>query len=101
MSYLALTAETIENEHICCAFSDKKCAASYQQKKRWLTTQFDPPDARPVFFNDAVRGGRCPVQDGLVAYYSNRCPSLRGIPRDGLPAGSCGEAWLAAHRDQA
>ena len=41
MNYLTLTAETIGNEHICCAFSDKKCAASYQQKKRWLTTQFD------------------------------------------------------------
>jgi GNAT superfamily N-acetyltransferase len=184
MSYLKLSADTIEAEHICCAFSDKKCAASYQQKKRWLTTQFDTgyvfrrlderakvfieygpaeaawvpvtapdylmlgcfwvsgkykgqghgkallqsaiddargqgkrglvtvvgakkmhfmsdtkwllrqgftecdrtssgfslvsldfeaSDVRPVF-NDAVRDGRPPVDDGLVAYYSNRCP---------------------------
>jgi GNAT superfamily N-acetyltransferase len=184
MSYLKLSADTIEREHICCAFSDKKCAASYQQKKRWLTTEFDtgyvfrrlderakvfieygpaeaawvpvtapdylmlgcfwvsgkykgqghgkallqsaiddargqgkrglvtvvgakkmhfmsdtkwllrqgftecdrtssgfslvsldfePSDVRPVF-NDAVREGRPPVDDGLVAYFSNRCP---------------------------
>ncbi len=41
MQYLTLTGRNIDREHICCAFSDKKCAASYQQKKRWLTTQFE------------------------------------------------------------
>ena len=34
--YLDLTIENIGNEHICCAFSDKKCAESYQLKKEWL-----------------------------------------------------------------
>ena len=28
-----LTKENIEKEHICCAFSDKKCKDSYELKK--------------------------------------------------------------------
>lgn len=40
MTYVSLTADNIETEHICCAFSDKKCAAGYQLKKQWLTAQF-------------------------------------------------------------
>jgi GNAT superfamily N-acetyltransferase len=35
-----LTAENISDEHICCAFSDKKCAESYQAKKDWLKKEF-------------------------------------------------------------
>ncbi len=184
MTYLTLTGETIDREHICCAFSDKKCAESYRLKKRWLTAEFEkgyvfrrlderakvfiefgpaetawvpvtapgylmigcfwvsgkykgqghgkallesavrdareqgkrglvtvvgttkfhfmsdtgwlreqgfteservpsgfslisldffPSGDRPVF-NDVVRTGTCPVQGGLVAYFSNRCP---------------------------
>ncbi len=38
---IQLTKENIENEHICCAISDKKCAASYQLKKDWLKQEFD------------------------------------------------------------
>ncbi|MEM9669427.1 MAG: GNAT family N-acetyltransferase [Pseudomonadota bacterium] len=41
MSYLNLTQDNIDTEHICCAFSDKKCAESYQRKKDWLRLQFD------------------------------------------------------------
>ena len=40
MSYLCLSADDLENEHICCAISDKKCAAGYQLKKDWLAEQF-------------------------------------------------------------
>lgn len=36
MSFISLTADTINSEHICCAFSDKKCAQSYELKKQWL-----------------------------------------------------------------
>ena len=28
--YITLTKENIEKEHICCAFSDKKCKDSYE-----------------------------------------------------------------------
>ena len=41
MPYLTLTKNNIENEHICCAFSDKKCAESYELKKQWLKAEFD------------------------------------------------------------
>jgi GNAT superfamily N-acetyltransferase len=41
MTYIALTNENISTEHICCAFSDKKCSDSYQKKKQWLTKEFD------------------------------------------------------------
>lgn len=39
--YITLSKENIEVEHICCAFSDKKCAKGYGLKKKWLTDQFD------------------------------------------------------------
>lgn len=37
---IQLTKENIDSEHICCAFSDKKCASGYQSKKDWLRQQF-------------------------------------------------------------
>lgn len=39
--YINITPENIESEHICCAFSDKKCKESYQLKKQWLTQEFE------------------------------------------------------------
>ena len=41
MPYIALTKQNIDSEHICCAFSDKKCAESYELKKLWLKNEFD------------------------------------------------------------
>lgn len=41
MAYLTLTKDNIRSEHICCAFSDKKCVESYALKKQWLTEGFD------------------------------------------------------------
>ncbi len=38
--FITLTAATIENEHICCAFSDKKCKEGYNLKKEWLAKAF-------------------------------------------------------------
>ncbi len=40
MAYISLTKENIDSEHICCAFSDKKCSESYGLKKQWLKKQF-------------------------------------------------------------
>jgi GNAT superfamily N-acetyltransferase len=31
----------IDKEHICCAFSDKKCKDGYELKKEWLKKEFD------------------------------------------------------------
>ena len=41
MEFIKLTKENIQQEHICCGFSDKKCVAGYQLKKDWLTTEFE------------------------------------------------------------
>lgn len=41
MSYIKIDKTNIDNEHICCAFSDKKCADSYELKKKWLKKEFD------------------------------------------------------------
>lgn len=39
--YITLTKENIDKEHICCAFSDKKCSEGYEIKKAWLKQEFD------------------------------------------------------------
>lgn len=41
MAYICLTKTNIKDEHICCAFADKKCAQSYEAKKRWLSAEFE------------------------------------------------------------
>lgn len=41
MKIIKLTKQNIENEHICCAISDKKCKEGYEAKKEWLKNQFD------------------------------------------------------------
>ncbi|MBI9046317.1 MAG: GNAT family N-acetyltransferase [Anaerolineaceae bacterium] len=40
MEIIQLNEENILGEHICCAISDKKCAAGYNAKKDWLSKQF-------------------------------------------------------------
>lgn len=39
--FITLNKENIGREHICCAFSDKKCKESYELKKEWLKREFD------------------------------------------------------------
>ena len=39
--FIHLSKENISQEHICCAFSDKKCTESYELKKDWLKKEFD------------------------------------------------------------
>lgn len=38
--FLNITAQNIDKEHICCAFSEKKCKEGYELKKEWLKEQF-------------------------------------------------------------
>ncbi|MDR2886309.1 MAG: YoaP domain-containing protein [Rikenellaceae bacterium] len=40
-NFIDLTPENIGTQHICCAFSDKKCATGYALKKEWLTGEFE------------------------------------------------------------
>ncbi|MDL2314805.1 N-acetyltransferase [Bacteroidales bacterium OttesenSCG-928-C19] len=39
--FITLDKTNIDKEHICCAFSDKKCQESYRMKKDWLEKEFD------------------------------------------------------------
>ena len=39
--FINLAKENINKEHICCAFSDKKCKKGYEAKKDWLRKEFD------------------------------------------------------------
>lgn len=41
MTYITLTPATLESEHICRAFSDKKCAEGYALEKAWLSSEFE------------------------------------------------------------
>lgn len=38
---ITLNKSNLDSEHICCAFSDKKCKDSYELKKEWLRKEFD------------------------------------------------------------
>ena len=38
---LTLDTSNIDKEHICCAFSDKKCKDSYELKKNWIKKEFE------------------------------------------------------------
>jgi hypothetical protein len=40
-SIIQLNSGNINEEHICCAFSDKKCTEGYQLKKDWLKKEFE------------------------------------------------------------
>lgn len=40
MEIIQLNETNIADQHICCAFSDKKCGTGYQAKKDWLKTEF-------------------------------------------------------------
>lgn len=39
--FIQLTSENLNSEHICCAFSDKKCTDGYALKKQWLKQAFE------------------------------------------------------------
>jgi Sortase and related acyltransferases len=41
MPLVTLTPETLPNEHICCAISDKKCVEGYAAKKQWLAQEYE------------------------------------------------------------
>lgn len=40
-NFINIDATNIDSEHICCAFSDKKCSTGYQLKKEWLKAEFE------------------------------------------------------------
>lgn len=62
-----ITADNLADEHICCAFSDKKCSEGYKAKKDWLAVQLDEGY---TFKKLDVRGKvfieYCPVEKGWL-----------------------------------
>lgn len=60
MKLIKLTKSDIDNEHICCAISDKKCQVGYQNKKEWLRSElqknytFQKMDVRGKVFIEYV-----------------------------------------------
>ena len=40
MQIIKLTDKNIQDQHICCAISDKKCKDGYEKKKDWLKIEF-------------------------------------------------------------
>ncbi|NDV46923.1 GNAT family N-acetyltransferase [Paludibacter sp. 221] len=65
--FITLNKDNLDKEHICCAFSDKKCKESYELKKEWLRKEFDNGyifrriDARAKVFIEYV-----PAEKGWV-----------------------------------
>lgn len=59
---IALDKSNIDNEHICCAISDKKCKDSYKLKKDWLRREFDN---RYIFRRIDVRA-KVFIEDGTA-----------------------------------
>jgi len=59
-TFINLNEENIQDEHICCAFSDKKCTEGYLAKKDWIKSQmkegytFRKLDARGKIFIEYV-----------------------------------------------
>lgn len=41
IKYITLTKDNLDTEHICCAFSDRKCSDGYEMKKTWLKKEFE------------------------------------------------------------
>ncbi len=38
--FITLDRDNLAREHICCAFSDKKCSEGYEKKNAWLAGEF-------------------------------------------------------------
>ncbi len=77
MDFITLTKNNIDEEHICCAISDKKSIQGYASKKKWLSEQiekgyvFTKLDARAKVFIEY-----CPSE---IAYLPVHAPNYMVI----------------------
>lgn len=78
-NYLTLTKENIDTEHICCAFSDKKCSEGYEMKKAWLKEEFEKGyifrrlDARAKVFIEYVPAENAWIPVNAPGYLMINC----------------------------
>ncbi len=79
LKYITLNHSNINNEHICCAFSDKKCSEGYELKKSWLKTEFKHGyifrrlDARAKVFIEYVPAEKAWVPVDALNYFMINC----------------------------
>jgi len=77
--FIQLTKENIDREHICCAFSDKKCTQGTLDKKRWLKNQledgyvFRKLDARAKVFIEYIPAEKAWVPVDAPGYMLINC----------------------------
>lgn len=77
--YITLTKENIDAEHICCAFSDKKCSEGYELKKAWLKKELDNGyvfrrlDARAKVFIEYVPAEKAWIPVDAPGYLMINC----------------------------
>lgn len=77
--FIQLTKENIDEEHICCAFSDKKCTEGTLNKKHWLKNQFDDAyvfrklDARAKVFIEYIPAEKAWVPVNAPGYMMINC----------------------------
>lgn len=77
--YITLTKENIDTEHICCAFSDKKCSEGYEMKKAWLEQEFNNGyvfrrlDARAKVFIEYVPAEKAWIPVDAPGYLMINC----------------------------
>lgn len=70
MSYINLTPETIDSEHICCCFSDADQAGTVDLKKAWMKAHF--ADCL-VFRPPCKNGGDAREQVCALLYFLFTC----------------------------
>lgn len=71
---ITLDKANLDQEHICCAISDKKCKDSYELKKDWLRQELDNGyvfrriDARAKVFMEygPAEKGRCRLTPQII-----------------------------------
>lgn len=94
-NYITLTKENIADEHICCAFSDKKCKDSYELKKAWLKKEFDNGyvfrriDERAKVFIEYGPAEKAWVPVSAPNYLMINCFWVSGKYKDAGMAGLC------------
>lgn len=77
MAYITLTEENIEKEHICCAFSDRKCTEGYEAKKEWLRNEI--PKGYTFYKLDARAKVFIEFAPSEIAYLPVDAPDCMGI----------------------
>ena len=118
MSFIDVTPENLEKEHICCAISDKKRECCVSSKKMWMMDRFADGlvfkklDARGKVFIEYIPAEKawCPISAPNYMYincfwvsgqfkgqgYANRL--LEHCIVDAKTKGKCGLTVLSSHK---